>query len=71
VALAVDIPHNRNPVTHSDLPCANPDQPLREVGVVSSLVKTGITRLPLRMPPPRTARFVEPHVDDSPKTTFL
>jgi hypothetical protein len=56
VALTVDIPHNSNPITHSDLPCANPDQPLHEVGVVSSLVKTGITRLPLRMPPPPPAR---------------
>jgi hypothetical protein len=37
---------------------------------MSSLVKTDITRLPLRMAP-RTTRFAEPHVDDNPKTTFL
>jgi hypothetical protein len=53
VVLAVGIPHSSNPVTPSDSTCANPDQPLREVGVVSSLVKTGITRLPLRMAPAR------------------
>ena len=41
-----------------------------EVGAMSSLVKTDITHLPLRMAP-RTTRFAEPHVDDNPKTTFL
>jgi hypothetical protein len=51
VALAVDILHNSNPVTPSDRPCANPNQPLREVGAVSSLVKTGITHLPLHTAP--------------------
>jgi hypothetical protein len=33
---------------------------------MSSLVKTDITHLPLRMAP-LTTRFVEPHVDDNPK----
>lgn len=49
MALATGIPHSSsNPVTPLDSPCANLDQPLREVSVVSSLVKTGVTRLPLR-----------------------
>jgi hypothetical protein len=51
VALKVGILHSSNLVPPSDSPCANPDQPLREVGAISSLVKTSITRLPLRMAP--------------------
>ena len=53
MALAVGILHSSNPITPSDSPCTNPDQPLREVGAMSSLVKTGITHLPLRMAPAR------------------
>jgi hypothetical protein len=53
VALVAGIPHSRNPIRPSDRPCANPDQPLSEVSVVSLLVETGIMRLPLRTAPAR------------------
>lgn len=47
MALATGIPHSSsNPVTPLDSPCANLDQPLREVSVVSSLVEAGIIVYP-------------------------